>query len=199
MIGLSYLLFFVLYVWLWRWAVRRTRAWAVDTGHNPRHWAWVAHIGMYSLVFWDLIPTHALHRYYCATEGGFKQYQTLDQWKTNNPRVAAKLTPIEHPKWQTKGNRTRVPLNQRFAWDIVTTLHPLHIRERDERIVDVQTGEVMARYVDFDTDIPNQFGVQRGLRDYKAWLGASSCELGERMKEKIKFNGFSSNIERLGK
>jgi len=49
MIGLTYLLFFILYIVLWRWVVKRTRAWAKRSNRNPRHWAIAAHAGMASL------------------------------------------------------------------------------------------------------------------------------------------------------
>ncbi len=189
MIGMSYLLFFTLYIALWRAAVRNVRAWAKQSGRSPRRWAWVAHIGMYSLVFWDFLPTVGLHQYYCATEAGFTQYKTLAQWEADNPGVADTLTPIKKPEWQTRGNLTRVPLNQRFAWDTRTVRHPFHVRERDEQIVDVKTGDVLARYVDFDTDI---LGVERGsaargVYDYKGWLNIGSCEIGQKI-EKTEFN-----------
>ena len=71
---------------------------------------------------------------------------------------------------------------------------------RDERIVDVETGEVLARYVDFDTDI---LGVERGtaargLRDYKFWLVTGSCESGDERRTrplKFQFNKFMYLIE----
>ncbi len=47
---------------------------------------------MYNLVFWDLIPTKLLHKYYCATEAGILVYKTPGQWITENPGVAETLT-----------------------------------------------------------------------------------------------------------
>jgi hypothetical protein len=195
MIGLLYLLFLVFYIWLSVRVVRLTSRWARRNGRGPKRWAWTAGIGMYLLLFWDLIPTHATHQYYCATAGGLSVHKTLDQWKAENPGVAETLKPIRNAPWNEMGDRTRVPLNQRFAWDRYEQRHLFGVRERDERIVDTKTGETLARYVDFDTDV---LGVERGtasrgLRDYKFWLAVGSCERGDGHRTKpmnFEFNKF---------
>ena len=40
---------------------------------------------MYNLMFWGLIPTLAMHKYYCATHAGFWVYKTPEQWMKQNP------------------------------------------------------------------------------------------------------------------
>ncbi len=126
-------------------------------------------------------------------------YESLKQWKLQNPGIAETLEPIRNPPWIHEGEKIHIPLNQRFAWEITTRHHPFHIREREHRIVDTETGKVLARYVDFDTDI---LGVERGtaargIRDYKFWLAAGSCE-GQRKDERVEFNGFKGMIEDMG-
>lgn len=200
MIGLIYLLFLGGYLLLSVVVVRIAASWAKDVGHSPKRWAWVAGIVMYLILFWDLIPTHGLHQYYCATEGGLTIYETLAQWKQENSGVAETLEPIRNPPWIKRGKTTHIPLSQRFALEITTRKHPFHIREREHTVVDIETGEVLARYADFDTDV---LGVERGteargIRDYKFWLAAGSCEMGQRMDEKIEFNGFVGDVEDMG-
>lgn len=151
---------------------------------------------MYLLMFWDLIPMQMAHRYYCATEGGFSLNKSLEQWQAENPGVAKTLKPIKNAPWIETGNRVRLALNQRFAWDRYTTAEFLEIRKRDERIVDTQTGEVLARYVDFDDGL-NSRDPQR-FRDFKLWLWTGSCEGGQKMPERIIFNGFKGIIEDIG-
>ncbi|HFD81386.1 MAG TPA: hypothetical protein ENK05_13490 [Gammaproteobacteria bacterium] len=178
MIGLMYLLFFIVYGWIsWR-VVKAVARRAREGGRSPKLWGGVAGLAMASLVFWDWLPMEVLYRYDCARYAGFTQYQSLEQWKAENPGVAQTLHPPERVESRQEGGRQRYVLNQRFAWDIRYTRHPLHIREREERIVDTRTGKVLARYVDFDTDIG---GVSvgssaRGLSDYKIWLMRRSCE-----------------------
>lgn len=262
MIGLAYLMFFGIYLWLLVRVVRFAARWASAHGRRPRLWGFVAGLAMYSLVFWDLIPTYALHGYYCATRAGFTQYETVDAWKAAHPGEAEKLVPYDLTRpdpaalppgryrvgserqpagrWDTQRiDRYRYPsgievvvryrpvgpgadsaaeridrvevlvpglkaedasyLNRRFAWVRRSRRHWFHIVETEEQIVDLETGEVLARYVDFKTDI---LGVSRGngargISDYKEWLIIGSCEMGQRMPEKEQFNDYSSAIENL--
>jgi len=200
MIGLLYLLFFALYIWLSVKAVKLTARWAKAHGRRPRLWGFLAGVVMYSLVFWDLIPTYGLHRYDCATQAGFTRYRTLDAWKQENPGVAATLVPNKGVDSTRQGNRERYVLNQRFAWDIVRTHHPFHIVEREERILDTRTGKVLAQYVDFGTDIlgVSRGTAARGISDYKEWLIIRSCEMGMWPEKQIKFNGYKLTVRKLG-
>lgn len=172
MIGLSYLLVFALYIALWRWAVRRARSWAKGSGRNPTRWAIAAHLAMYSLVFWDLIPAFSVWGYECGTQAGFTLYKTLDEWKKENPGVAKTLQPIANPEWIKKGNTTRVPLNQRFMWEFTDRHLLFRVSEHRERIIDSKTGETLAEYIDFGTK----------------WFKVSSCESAGHNLAKKQFN-----------
>ena len=193
MIGLSYLAFFLLYFLttaLLTWfAVKAARR------RSIAGWKWGVPtlLAMFLLVFWDWIPTLLLHRYYCTSEGGYTQYKTLEQWDAENPGVARTLQSSSSTKSTREGVRERYVLNQRFAWDITNVSHPLHIRERDERIVDTETGEVLASYVDYATDI-HAIGLgPRTIRDLKFWLNNKSCEKGNGRRTKpmkFEFNKF---------
>ncbi|MEW8203423.1 MAG: hypothetical protein AB2653_14375 [Candidatus Thiodiazotropha endolucinida] len=157
----------------------------------------LAAVVMYLLMFWDFIPFHIAHKYYCATEGGFTLNKTLEEWKAENPGVAETLVPIKKPEYDKQGNRERYILNQRFAWDIATTRKLLGMVISENRVVDTGTGEVLAQYVDFSSGQsslePEEF------RDFKFWIYVNSCESGQKMPEKIKFNGFKGKIEDMGK
>ncbi len=162
-------------------------------GIKGSKWWGAAALFMYLIVFWDWLPMEIMHRHNCAEFAGFSQYKTLEEWKGENPGVAETLVPQTGTRSVQKGNRERYLLNQRFAWDIIRTDHRFHIREREERIVDTQTGEVLARYVDFDTDIPAiGLGANR-LSDYKIWMMKGSCEKGDGLRTKpmnFEFNKF---------
>ena len=152
-------------------------------------------MGIMLLVFWDWLPMEVMFQYDCSTRAGFTKYQTLDQWKAENPGVAATLQPSKNLKSIQKGNRERYVLNQRFAWDIVRTAHWFHIQEREERIVDTKTGEVLASYVDFNTDIPPiALGVKRPGA-YKIWMMKRSCELDSAKQNERKFYEFKYLIK----
>ena len=174
------------------WAVRYARQ------HDKAGWKWglSAALLMYLLLFWDWIPTAVMYRHDCTTRAGFTVFKTLDEWKRKNPGVAETLVAIRNAPREVSGNRVRHPLNQRFAWDIVTTRHPLSIREREERIVDTKTGEVLARYIDFYTDFTTRTEV-RNFHDLKVWMSWRSCENPE-LPEQIMFNGYQQSVELLG-
>ncbi|AFJ03705.1 hypothetical protein Q7C_2584 [Methylophaga frappieri] len=130
---------------------------------------------MYSLILWDFIPTHFMQQYHCATDAGFTVYKSIDQWKQENPGVAETLTPIDKPDWIKNDNLTRVQLNQRFAWEFEDSIHLFKIHEREQRIVDIKTGEVLARNVDFNTGVGNPYVSADSIRDYKWWIKVDSC------------------------
>jgi hypothetical protein len=67
-------------------------------GKSPWLWGGLAAFAMYNLVFWDLIPTLVMHKYYCATEAGFWVYKTPEQWVRENPGVAETLSMSHLPE-----------------------------------------------------------------------------------------------------
>ncbi|MEW7973904.1 MAG: hypothetical protein AB2777_20835 [Candidatus Thiodiazotropha endolucinida] len=95
--------------------------------------------------------------------------------------------------------KTRYWLNQRFFWETVWTKHFFHVREWEERIVDFETGEVLARYVDFKTSIPPIGIGGSSLGDYKFWMRKRSCVSGPTMSEKIRFNDLKGILRDIGK
>ncbi len=150
------------------------------------------------LVLWDWLPMEVMFRYDCSSAAGFTQYQTLEQWKANNPGVAETLRPSKDLNSTHEGNRERYVLNQRFAWDIVRTAHWFHIEEREERIVDTKTGDILARYVDFNTDIPP---IALGVKSpgaYKIWMMKGSCEVDGSKVNRGRFYDFEGVFEKLG-
>jgi len=131
---------------------------------------------MYNLLFWDLIPVYVVHGYQCDNNAGFTIHKTLEQWKQENPGVAETLVPIKNSSSIKMGNTTRYQLNQRFAWDLIDENIWYIVNKRDEKIIDIQTGAIVAQYVDFDSN-PSQFINANTFNDYKFWFaGLGSCE-----------------------
>jgi len=84
-------------------------------------------------------------------------------------------------------------LNQRFAW-VTKYAKVWHIiRITDERIVDLKTGEIIAREVDFSASAGRLYNANK-LSDYKIWFEASSCFKDEDRETKwlVKGEDFSS-------
>jgi hypothetical protein len=150
---------------------------------------------MYLILFWDLIPFRVAHKYYCLTEGGYTLNKTLEEWQRENPDVANTLVSNKNLTTLTIDGGERYLLNQRLAWDIYTSKGFLDMRKKDERIVDIVNGEVLARYVDFDSN--QRSHDYKSLRDFEIWIYIESCEVGNGMPEKIRFNDYFSTVSKL--
>lgn len=150
-------------------------SWADKSGNRPGITGLMAALFMYNLVFWDLIPVYAVHAYQCKVNSGFTVYKGLDEWKQENPDIAETLTPIENAKWQHYGNITRVPLNQRFVWQTTREKVWHIVHEKDEKIIDTETNEVLAQYIDYYTTQPSLARGGNDLSDLKFWLDVNSC------------------------
>ncbi len=173
MLGLVVLIIFAAYllasgivVWLAaRWAKKRNR--------KPWVWGGLAVFLMYNLVFWDLIPTLAMHKYYCATQAGFWVYKTPEQWAKENPGVLETLRPYPRSKiygdekvtFEFKGG-TVTQYNERFGYwsKSNTNLHGLLLDQHESGIFDTKTKAFLARYINFRSG-PRGAGVI-----WKSWL-----------------------------
>ncbi len=80
-------------------------------------------------------------------------------------------------------------LNQRFASDKIITQYWFHINKQEERIIDTQTNEILARRIDFGTNIL-PLGLGKELKDYKFWMQKNSCWKKEN-KNKWLVNGYA--------
>ena len=67
-------------------------------------------------------------------------------------------------------------INSRFINETRTQPRAWGIKTRDLRLVDLKTGEVLARFLDFDTAISDRMahGI-RSLRDIKFWINRNRC------------------------
>jgi len=168
MIGLVYVVVFGFYLALSAGAVATAIDYARKNGKSAKKWGWGTAFVMYSLVFWDWIPTVAVHQYYCAKDSGFWVYKTLDQWKAENPGVMEGLT--TQRVWQhdyTNGGDV-VHINQRI--DLVYEKNrPISTVGMDERkLVDVKNGELLGRFVNFSSRDVTWGGL-------KFWLNIKHC------------------------
>lgn len=186
MFGLAYLLAFALYllisIGVVRWAIRYAR----DNGRSAKRWGWGAAFVMYSLVFWDWLPTVATHQYYCAKDSGFWVYKTVDQWKAENPGVmeglvATRGEPSRYKQFDDGHGKTDTYfLNERFNWVVTQQdmlgLFPVIRTERE--VKDIKKNEVLARYIDFASgnSVKNTVGPPGPL---KFWLSNQHCRGGE--------------------
>lgn len=173
MFGLAYILAFGLYllisIGVVRWAIRYARR----HGRSAKRWGWGAAFVMYNLVFWDWLPTVAVHQYYCAKDAGFWVYKTLDQWKAENPGVMGTLVANEVWPHQKINGKDVAIINRRMRLVYFEQGERfLHIWPDIRELVDAKNSEVLARYVDFST---SQERGQAGWSGWKFWLHSESC------------------------
>jgi len=174
----AYLLVSALVVWLAaRWARK----------HNRRAWVWggLAAFAMYNLVFWDWIPTVAMHKYYCATEAGFWVYKTPEQWAKENPGVLETLEPYPRSKiygdekasFEFKGG-TVTQYNDRFGlWEKdIESLNGLLIDRQESGIFDVKTRDLLVFRINFFAGPKEAGGI------WKSWLNRSTCHRGDAVR-----------------
>jgi hypothetical protein len=188
-----------LYLLLLVWATRRGWRWAQNCGWQGRkRWLGAAYgfLIVYLPVFWDWIPTVAMHQYYCATEAGFWVYKTPEQWKKENPGVMEGLidsSPQKYPSWPTEvWNGKKIDsINQRFG--LLYTDHLVNSGERElflhqwrwrTELLDKKTGDILARYIDFSSGN----GFVGGEPELRFWLHNNHCSDG--INSIIKFSGF---------
>lgn len=185
-----YLLFAIAVVKL---AIRYAR----NNDLNAKRWGLAAALIMYLIPFWDWVPTVVAHKYYCSKYGGFTIYKNFDDWKAENPGVAETLVPIKGVVSSNTENMIRYELNQRFSWGIIKTNKLLGIGESNNQIIDKKTGEILASFVDFSTNVGAiaVLGLDN-IRNLKAWMKYDLCE--PDAISKGKFYQFESLIERAG-
>ena len=150
---------------------------------RKKRWLWAAggFLIVYLPVFWDFIPTVAVHQYYCAKDSGFWVYKTLEQWKAENPGGMEGLVANKGAPSTRQGDMENYTdtyfLNQRFNWIVKHNGRFLFNRWRHEQeVVDTKTNEVLARYVDFSSSQERQ---QAGWNGWKFWLASRNCIGGE--------------------
>lgn len=86
-------------------------------------------------------------------------------------------------------------LNQRFYSEYVKTNMFFHVLKKENRIVDLKTGEVIVTHIDYKTDIqPIGLGSNR-LSNYKFWMQKKSCQSGGKYEQSMTFNSLERHIE----
>ena len=194
MFGLIVLLVIAAYIAVSVLVVKATMRWARRRGRSATRWGWGAGLVMYLLVFWDFIPTVALHRYLCATEQGFWVYKTVEQWQQENPGVAETLRRSDSSKsFTTPGTTRGYVLNQRFVWEVVKSqpLSILPVWVTEHRVVDRPNEEVMAKHVSVGAGYGNL--AVGGEGSWKFWLSLPPCH-----SSRPSFDRYVAEIEHQG-
>ena len=192
MIGLVVLGFFVIYLLTSIWVTKKVASWAKANNKKPWLWGGLAAFVMYNLVFWDLIPTLVMHKYYCATQAGFFVYKTPEQWMTENPELTrdnlktyGEKVYVGEMRWSfpnkpfnNNPNRRATMINSRIylgSEDIENVSKILPIRRFTSFIADAKYNERLAQQVTFGSGYGNPM-TTGGLLGFKGWLENSTCD-----------------------
>lgn len=155
--------------------VKGAVVYARKSGKSAIRWGFGAALLMYLIPFWDWIPTVAMHRYYCATEAGFWEYKTLEQWKAENPGVMEELRQITEPIQATDYGDLQV-LDERFAIETRRSRPiPFLTTNISERVlIDRKTKSILAKGVDVGSGVGH---IATG-GGFKFWLNQEPCRTG---------------------
>jgi hypothetical protein len=162
-------------VWFVAWLFRRI---ALSTGKSKSIGRWAAMIGALIVllpVFWDVPPTMAAHRYYCAKDAGVWVYKTPKQWYAERIGKASKSPPIFIESQSDKNNFfDNIPSFSRLGlkYDSYEERKFLTVTLTRRRIVDVTSGEVLVETRNYSA------WPTKPIPHWKWWLSIDFCHPG---------------------
>lgn len=167
-------------------------------------WGLPVFLVMFLLVFWDWIPTVAVHNYYCAKYAGLTVHATPDEWVAENPGVEENLTWVESAdRFDANGQVTYI-LNERLNLISSWVKLPLSMSMKVQQIVDQGTGDIVAERKDVFAGVqPIGLGI-RSIRDLKIWLSPyKTCvnrkEIDKWVDEGKTFPQIAAEFKRIGR
>jgi len=158
MYGLVVLIGLFLYAFLCYLFVRFARRWRPE---RKLLMGWLTFILFNAPLGYQIIPGMIVRSIACNNQAGFWLYKTPEQWKAENPGVAETLTlngKQENRKIREGESERIFHLNQRFDWVNNFRYEAKNVIREEQTVVDTQTGEVMARKVDFHGQGPSFLG-----------------------------------------
>lgn len=151
MIGLAYLLFFVVYSLISFVLIRLSYRYAKRRFNRGWLGGFVAFIVMYNLIFWDWVPAIVGHKYLCQRDAGFFMYEKPDQWFQNNPSARG-------PSWGSGKLPFEVVNNHiSISWisnDVYREIHSypdysIGVSRKEQRLLEANSGRVLAKSVEY--------------------------------------------------
>ncbi|MDO8843734.1 hypothetical protein [Methylicorpusculum sp.] len=213
MIALLYFVFFFLiYLPISIWVIRKSYRFAKVNYQRGWLGGLVAALIMYNLVFWDLIPTLIMYKYYCDTQAGFFVYKTPNQWKIENPDLTTEdLKPLGKNKemlWDfpVKGlisdpSDKVLMINQRIYLDgdiKRNILYPLPIHKTTQFIADSRDNQKLAKLVTYSSGYGNMWTSKDfSILQLKRWLVKSYCGSYKTVSELERRSGYKAFIKQV--
>lgn len=159
-----------------------------------------------TILLWEYAQTKRCLERYCREEAKVIIFESLEEWKRENPGVAENLQPYNDknaPDIISKGDglhnsSTTKFLNRRFA-HITKKEGPLqsNVFKHSEELVDTKTDKVIASLTDFSSGYGNPFlGATYGWSSYKVWLATDNCPSFD--KNVTVFSNYFESIKNIG-
>jgi hypothetical protein len=192
MSGLFFLGFFAVYFLISFLIIKGTLGWAKKSGRNQWAWGFLASFLMYNLVFWDWIPTIALHHQYCEFDGGTTVYKTPADWALENPDLVGNL-----PAWKSdSSNRTEINgapyiVNDRNELRFFNQDRWPAIRRMETTLFDRKTKMPLLKQVQYGSRCYQTDGIDQ----YKLWMPPCGC--GTMEKRPQDFNLFMNKYMKI--
>lgn len=183
MMGLMVLGALIIYLLVSIWVTKKAANWAKANNKRPWVWGGLAAFVMYNLVFWDLIPTLVMHKYYCETQAGFWVYKTPEQWMKENPNMKEG---VEYSEQTTDMKTEKTPkgymmtsfLNRRsYVMSKSTyesTLPLLDITKVEDSLIDTKKNELLVKTISFKSGSVG--GAPNSISDFRFWIGHYPCD-----------------------
>jgi hypothetical protein len=216
MMGLMVLAALLVYMLVSVFVIKISTNWPKANNKRPWLWGGLAAFVMYNLVFWDLIPTLVMHKYYCGTQAGFWVYKTPDQWMKENTDLKAEdlrsegekmylgshtagwIWNFPHKPFKNNHDRRVAMINSRVYFDsedIKKVSRVLPIHKFTSFIADAKNDERLAQQVTFGSGYGNPM-TTGGILGFKSWLASDNCS-GGNAKEDADKSGCSAFINQI--
>jgi hypothetical protein len=133
---------------------------------------------------WETLhPEKLPEKYFVKAKHGRKKTKQMYYRLPDGTELIAKYDSVGKYKWTDMivgDGVDRQWLNQRFYYEKLKTNILFHIYKRESKIIDYKTKIVIARHIDYATDIPPIGLIDDKLSDYKFWMQKASCKLSGR-------------------
>ena len=181
MAGMLFILFLLVCFWLLVFACWLPARWARRHGRRGWPYGMAVFLTVMSLLFWDWLPMEVSYKNKCENEAGLTVYKTPEQWQQENPGVWETLKPGVHAGFifnKETISWDRYQTNERFSDSFQRIQQWFMVVEVRRSIIDLQNGEPVIDYVDFETSYRSFMLDGIKFRNFKFWMEKRGCRRG---------------------
>lgn len=134
-------------------------------------------VASFLVVFWDVVPTAAVHSYLCSTQAGVTIYKDANVWVAEHPVEAKSVRPfLGESHFRVGEFRHGYWLNSQFYVDIATTKIPfLPVFVRIESVRDANRSAALLEHRSVHSGYLKGNDTFTFLYWLKGWVGLGRC------------------------